>query len=227
MIPSQISPVLDMFFISLFNVIALTSVAFYSTDRAKKYYSGKVEKIDHVPGSAWMIKGSLLITLLASNLEYFYPFQGSFLLWTSSLARFAGMVFGTMGISIFSFAKLELGSSYTPLFNSYIPKSLVQKSLYRYIRHPIYLGNLLIYFGFFLGSGSALVGLCLLLMAVVYHKSMNLEERALSKTFPEFEKYAQETGRLLPKLEVFDLFSKKKNSLSDDRRVSLDQGTAR
>jgi protein-S-isoprenylcysteine O-methyltransferase Ste14 len=191
---------LDLAFVVFFNVIALVSVSFYLSDRAPKFYEGKAIPISRVAGSSWIIRVCLYSTMIINNLVLIKPSPIYLVLWKSDTAKIAGMLLGAVGISIFVLAKVTLGEHYTPCFNSFIPRALVNRSVYRFVRHPLYLGNLLIYAGVFVGLGSIWSGVSLLTMAALYHRSSKLEESALTHAFSEYISYQEMTGAFIPRI---------------------------
>ena len=91
-----------------------------------------------------------------------------------------------------------------PGFNLLItkPPEIYQKGLYRYIRHPAYLGSLILCGGLFSLCAGWLGGLpaWLVLLILLTHTARH-EEQFLLKDFPEYSEYMQRTGMLLPKLK--------------------------
>jgi protein-S-isoprenylcysteine O-methyltransferase Ste14 len=72
---------------------------------------------------------------------------------------------------------------------------------YAYTRNPLYLGSILIAFGFAAASRSWAITLLLaLLFLVIYGPTIYSEEQFLRATFPEFAAYAQRVPRLFPRL---------------------------
>jgi hypothetical protein len=72
---------------------------------------------------------------------------------------------------------------------------------YAYTRNPLYLGSILIAFGFAAASRSVWITLVLaLLFAVIYVPTIYGEEQYLRSAFPAFESYAKRVPRLLPRL---------------------------
>ena len=72
---------------------------------------------------------------------------------------------------------------------------------YAYTRNPLYLGTILMAFGFAAASRSLwITALLALLFAVIYAPTIYSEEQFLRATFPAFESYAQRVPRLLPRL---------------------------
>jgi protein-S-isoprenylcysteine O-methyltransferase Ste14 len=71
---------------------------------------------------------------------------------------------------------------------------------YAYTRNPLYLGSILMAFGFAAASRSIVVALLLaLLFLVIYGPTIYSEEQFLREKFPEFSVYAQRVPRLLPR----------------------------
>ena len=72
---------------------------------------------------------------------------------------------------------------------------------YAYTRNPLYLGSLLIAFGFGFASGSwVLLGLLAALFAAIYIPTIQGEEAYLRAHFAGFDAYAANVPRLLPRL---------------------------
>jgi protein-S-isoprenylcysteine O-methyltransferase Ste14 len=71
---------------------------------------------------------------------------------------------------------------------------------YAYTRNPLYLGSLMIAFGFAAASRSVWITVLLaVLFAIIYAPTIYGEEQFLRSTFPAFEAYAQRVPRLLPR----------------------------
>ena len=72
---------------------------------------------------------------------------------------------------------------------------------YAYTRNPLYLGSMLMAFGFAVASRSLWITLFLaLLFLLIYAPTIYSEEEFLRSTFPGFESYARRVPRLLPRL---------------------------
>lgn len=77
-------------------------------------------------------------------------------------------------------------------------RGLVRRGPYRFVRHPVYLGELGAVVGFVIGAPSLWNLAALALFYVAQSVRMRLEERALSREFPEYAEYAAVTPRLVP-----------------------------
>jgi protein-S-isoprenylcysteine O-methyltransferase Ste14 len=72
---------------------------------------------------------------------------------------------------------------------------------YGYTRNPLYLGSMLIAFGFGAASGSwLLIVLLIVLFLAIYLPTIQGEEQYLRATFTGFDAYAARVPRLLPRL---------------------------
>ncbi len=72
---------------------------------------------------------------------------------------------------------------------------------YAHTRNPLYLGSMLIAFGFAGASGSWIIAIALaILFAVIYIPTIQSEEAYLRAHFAGFEEYARVVPRLLPRI---------------------------
>ena len=71
---------------------------------------------------------------------------------------------------------------------------------YAYTRNPLYLGSMMMAFGFAAASRSWWITLLLaVLFLLIYVPTIYAEEQFLRSTFPAFEDYAKKVPRLLPR----------------------------
>ena len=85
----------------------------------------------------------------------------------------------------------------------YVKKNaeLTRTGPYAYTRNPLYLGSMLIAFGFAIAAGKVWLGVLLLgLFLAIYWPVILSEEAFLRATFPEFLQYTTEVPRLIPRL---------------------------
>jgi protein-S-isoprenylcysteine O-methyltransferase Ste14 len=78
-------------------------------------------------------------------------------------------------------------------------RGLVTHGPYRFVRHPVYLGEIGAVFGFVLGALSPWNVATGVLFVAAQAVRMRLEEKALTREFPEYARYAASTPRLLPR----------------------------
>jgi protein-S-isoprenylcysteine O-methyltransferase Ste14 len=83
-------------------------------------------------------------------------------------------------------------------------EALATSGPYAYTRNPLYLGSLLIGVGFAIAARSWWVGVALAVMFfAIYLPVIRGEEAFLRGKFPEFEHYARNVPRLLPRLTPY------------------------
>lgn len=89
--------------------------------------------------------------------------------------------------------------------SGYVKKNaeLTTTGPYAHTRNPLYLGSMLIAFGFAFAARSPWIALVLaVLFAVIYIPVIRSEEEFLRATFPGFDAYAARVPRLLPRLRA-------------------------
>lgn len=81
------------------------------------------------------------------------------------------------------------------------PPSAVLRTdgLYRWVRHPIYSGLLLLGAGLAADSGNPLAALVFVLLVALLGYKAKLEERLLRQRFPEYAEYASRTPAFVPR----------------------------
>ncbi|GAA0722940.1 isoprenylcysteine carboxylmethyltransferase family protein [Dokdonella soli] len=114
--------------------------------------------------------------------------------------QIAGLVSLGLGILIRSTAIAQLGRFHTPNVAVLANHEVMDRGLYRHIRHPSYLGALIAFFGFGLALGnwpSLLV--IMLLTPPIYLFRIREEEAALGAALGErYASYCRRTKRLIP-----------------------------
>lgn len=113
--------------------------------------------------------------------------------------RYLGLALFVTGLSVSISARICLGGNWSDLEDRQIlpQQRLVTEGVYRYIRHPIYIGDLLLVTGFELALTSWLFVLGFLIAAVVVRQAI-AEEKLLARSFPEYNEYCMRTKRFLP-----------------------------
>lgn len=121
------------------------------------------------------------------------------ILENSTGLRWAGILIYVLGLAMAILGRLQLGNNWANLEDYQVlpEQALVRSGIYRYIRHPIYSGDILLLLGLELALNSWLVILVLGLVLFVVRQTI-LEEGVLSKTFPDYERYRQQTKMFIP-----------------------------
>lgn len=90
--------------------------------------------------------------------------------------------------------------------SGYVKKNeeLATSGPYAYTRNPLYLGSLLIAFGFALASRNVwIAGALAVLFAIIYLPVIAGEEEHLRKHFASYDEYARHVPRLLPRPRMY------------------------
>ena len=113
--------------------------------------------------------------------------------------RAIGTVFYTIGLITAIAARFQLGDNWANIETGQVLPSqkVVARGVYRFIRHPIYTGDLLLLFGLELALNSWLVLGVFLLAPVVMLKAMK-EEQMLELELSGYDDYRARTKRFIP-----------------------------
>lgn len=111
-----------------------------------------------------------------------------------------GIGLTTLGLIVAVLALLQLNRFLSPFPTPKEGSSLIQHGVFRWVRHPIYTGLLLMGIGWGVHTESfSRLGITLVLAVLFYFKS-SYEEKRLQATFPDYGTYKQKAGRFFPKL---------------------------
>lgn len=140
-----------------------------------------------------------LIILLPSLIQQYFGAIPQILLpylLSIQTERISGLIAMAFGEFITILGMLYLKSSFS-IFSE--ARKLITTGIYQYIRHPLYLGEFISIWGYtyFYTSYWTLTGSIIFTILQCYRAK--IEERKLSKAFPEYRKYMQLTGFLFPK----------------------------
>jgi len=147
--------------------------------------------------SFWFIALGMMAVFYLSPLDYL--FLGTTLASTS-LQEITGFGLILLAIALFLWAHRTLGSGYTGHASVKEAQPLVKTGPYQWIRHPAYLGYLLMSLGITLGywSMAGLVSILMLLLPSLVFR-ISVEENMLAEHFgKEHRNYSNKTKRLIP-----------------------------
>ena len=115
--------------------------------------------------------------------------------------RVAGLILYVAGLAIAILGRVELGRNWANLEDYQVlsGQALVQTGIYRFIRHPIYTGDILLILGLELALNSWLVLGVIFLIAFVVRQTL-AEEQILTRAFPDYAAYRKQTKMFIPYL---------------------------
>lgn len=104
-----------------------------------------------------------------------------------------------VGFALLGLAALVLGRSLTPTPVPVDGGELRTTGPYRFVRHPIYTGVLVIVVGLTLRSGSWPTLAVAVATVVFFHVKASWEERRLAERYPDYLAFAARTPRFVPR----------------------------
>jgi protein-S-isoprenylcysteine O-methyltransferase Ste14 len=145
-----------------------------------------------------LVKGAKIAILLAVVAQTILgdPFPLSA---DPALFRAAGAFTYTAGLLLAIAGRLQLGDNWLDIETAGTKRkqAVVSTGVYRYLRHPIYVGDLLLLFGLELALNSWAVFLVLLLAPVVLRQAIR-EEGMLARSLSGYDDYCRRTKRFIP-----------------------------
>ncbi len=117
-----------------------------------------------------------------------------------AIVRSAGLVLRMGGLAAIAAGAVNLGRSLSVHPEPPGHAKLKTDGLYRYVRHPIYSGVLVLAAGIALTSGNPISVLALILLILVLNVKARFEEQLLRERFPDYDQYARRTPAFFPRL---------------------------
>lgn len=146
-------------------------------------------------GEGWLLLQTLLLVAIAvAAMASPLAVDGS----TEQIARMVGLVGIVGGLIVFGLGIATLGSSLSPLPKPLASAELVERGIYRLIRHPIYTGLVLAGLGGSIYSVSPLALLFTVVLAVVLDLKARREEIWLGQQYAGYAGYVTRTKKFIP-----------------------------
>ncbi|MFC4634965.1 methyltransferase family protein [Dokdonia ponticola] len=113
-----------------------------------------------------------------------------------------GIIGVFIGFIIILISLLQLNKYLSPFPSPKPGSSLIQNGLYKYIRHPMYTGILMLLLGYSIYVSSGYKLLVTFLLFVLFTFKSRYEEERLAGSFKGYSGYKKKTGRFFPKIKV-------------------------
>jgi protein-S-isoprenylcysteine O-methyltransferase Ste14 len=118
----------------------------------------------------------------------------TFLVGTSLISMFFGFV-------VLALSAINLGKSLTAHPIPGKNAVLVTDGLYRFVKHPIYSGLILVAFGLTIAGGFFPHTLFFIALVVLLNYKASFEEKLLASAYAGYNEYSRKTGRFIPRLK--------------------------
>jgi protein-S-isoprenylcysteine O-methyltransferase Ste14 len=112
--------------------------------------------------------------------------------------RAAGALAFAAGVALYRWSVAQHGGALSPFVAPHPAGRLVTEGPYRWLRHPMYLGQLAIAVGAPLTLGCRFALAVSFAAALVLVARVRLEENALARTYPDYGDYRRRAKRLIP-----------------------------
>jgi len=109
-----------------------------------------------------------------------------------------GLIIAVFGGIIITMALLQLNKNLSPFPTPKNNATLLENGLYKYSRHPIYTGIILLVIGFSVYQNSWYKLLISLFLIILFYLKSTYEEERLEQKFPDYKNYKTKTGRFFP-----------------------------
>jgi protein-S-isoprenylcysteine O-methyltransferase Ste14 len=143
----------------------------------------------------YVLVGMTFIVILAT-ISYYYNFG----LFNYNLGYIIGFLLFIIGLILQGVAEATLGKYYLPSIGTVEGQKIIKNGIYKYIRHPGYLGEIIIFFGlgFVTYSLLGILGAFIVSLMVYAGEVIPEEKYMLEKFGKEYEEYMKETFRFIP-----------------------------
>ena len=150
---------------------------------------GKESPHNHIIQLACLIVFIIILVLDSFVFKFSVGITGYVSLWIRLIMTLALILIGIIIIR----------SAEKMLFHE-TQSGVIDRGLFAYVRHPLYLGVLLIYLGFVLGSFSIISFVAFVLIFFVYNYLAIFEEKDLERMFgEEYLQYKKRVSRWFPR----------------------------
>ncbi|MFO0839385.1 MAG: isoprenylcysteine carboxylmethyltransferase family protein [Phycisphaerae bacterium] len=170
----------------------------WETLKRRQAHSGPAQPTVVSP-SVRIVKLGKLAFLAALLLLTAYPYAVIPISSAPAALRWIGLAIYTLGLLTAMSARIALGANWSDIEQAGVlrEQGVSRNGVYGYIRHPIYVGDLLLLAGLFLALNTWFVLLLAPLTPYVLWKAMR-EERMLVEQLPGYADYCRQTRRFIP-----------------------------
>jgi protein-S-isoprenylcysteine O-methyltransferase Ste14 len=168
-------------------------------ERLKRQAGGPSHPPGPVPLRVRLIKLVKMAILGAIAVQTVFPGYWLPLATAPGTLEAIGVCVFSAGLALAIAGRVQLGDNWSDIETARIlpAQAVVQHGVYRYVRHPIYIGDLLLLLGLELALNSWLVLGVVALTPFVLAKAIR-EEEMLTASLPGYREYCQASKRFIP-----------------------------
>jgi protein-S-isoprenylcysteine O-methyltransferase Ste14 len=115
-----------------------------------------------------------------------------------TVVAWVGIMISASGLALRTWAMQHLGRYYSRTLRVQNDQRIVDDGPYRHVRHPGYLGSILVWTGAELAINAILAVFTAIALIVVYTRRIDAEEAMLSAWNPQYRDYQRHSRRLIP-----------------------------
>jgi protein-S-isoprenylcysteine O-methyltransferase Ste14 len=145
-------------------------------------------------GGWWVVAQALLLVVALVLPIWTAGTDGPF----GEVLRAGGLPLVALGLLVALAGLATLGRALTPFPRPRERGELVVRGVYRFVRHPVYVGLVVAAFGWALAHLSAAGVVYCALLGVFFDRKARREERWLRERYPEYADYARRVRRFIP-----------------------------
>jgi len=132
--------------------------------------------------------------------EYQLFIVSSFPGWGSSIVSVVGILFIVLGGMVTVTGRAQLSSFGSGIIHIEDDHALITTGIYRHIRHPIYIGGLIVIFGIYMSFHSllTLTAVTIIYFLIMGHRISYEEEMLIEKFGDQYTDYMKKTKKMIP-----------------------------
>ena len=118
----------------------------------------------------------------------------------SETLKMIALILFPLGVLIAIVAAIQLKRNLTPLPMPVEHGELIQTGLYAYVRHPIYLGVIMMALAWFLHTQAVLTLVEFIAVMIFFEVKSRQEEYWMGQVYPEYAGYQRRTAKIVPRI---------------------------
>ncbi len=140
----------------------------------------------------------LVLVSIQLLLLILYAVDCNWSLGVSHWAKIISLIIAISGLMVVLIAIVQLNRNLSPFPTPKKKAILLQTGLYKIVRHPIYSGLIVFFFGYGFYKDSGYKIIVAVLFVVLFHFKTRYEEQQLQNKFKDYQSYKVKTYKFFP-----------------------------